>query len=48
MDSNLKSKIDLFIQNRQAVGDAFIFEYGLKCNMSRLKHFQNVNVKSGR
>ena len=36
MDSNLKSKIDLFIQNRQAVGDAFIFEYGLNCMVSSL------------
>ena len=36
MDSNLKSKIDLFIQNRQDVGNAFVFEYGLNCLVSSL------------
>ena len=36
MNSELKNKIDLFVQNRQAVGDAFIFEYGLNCLVSSL------------
>ena len=45
MDSNLKSKIDLFIQNRQAVGDAFMFEYGLNCMVSSLI-LTNANRRS--
>ena len=36
MNLELKTKIDLFVQNRQAVGDAFVFEYGLNCLVSSL------------
>ena len=45
MDSNLKSKIELFVQNRQAVGDAFVFEYGLNCLVSSLI-LTNVNYRA--
>ena len=36
MDTDLKTKIDLFVQNSRSVGDAFVYEYGLNCLVSGL------------
>ena len=34
MDTDLKTRIDLFVQNSRSVGDAFVYEYGLNCLVS--------------